>query len=503
MAQPAIRGAVQKLSRASTSVMAAGQRAALTLTSPGQPATAVSPLALRRVHSSPSQQQGSSGRNVVSLSSLLIQDGLEIEELPILVRLLDKSMVPLTNHSFTGELIRPMTEEDANFQVLLQQCASVKDVFKLLEIPSERVTGYSATAALHRMCELQKMNRDWEDLHSFIRTAVMNELNSTVRKDLGKLSNETVLSLVSCYMDMESFGQECQSAINGEIEKRIVEEQFSLPELCLLSNLLHRSDRGDKDLIHSIWVHIGNRYQDIEEGTMGSVLAALPASHKYLLKVLGRQLHKMWWKMRAEQTVECLNGLVRLNCLQVSMMSDFSHWLFLNIHDITEQQLMQFLAAFIHFRFSDSKVTTALERYVSAGQDRLHTDLLGLVMEYCRSRRYFSPLIMDAAASHFVQHGQTYSALQMFTVLRPFGQLSYLPKDSHQFLIQTEQMLSQRFSDFAPAQLAELLCSFAFVEKIPLNFVQKVLTPSFLSRLKGGWLPVICLVGSVKRIFLV
>nr|KAG5705683.1 hypothetical protein BaRGS_026622 [Batillaria attramentaria] len=160
-------------------------------------------------------------------------------------------MVPFSNHSFTGELIRPMTAEDENFQNLLQQCTSVTDVLKLLEIPSERVTGYSASAALQRMAELQRMNKDWDDLPSFIRTAVMNEL------------------------------------------------------------------------------------------------------------------------------------LVRLNSHQVSMMSDCARWLFLNVHDVTDEQLAAIVGAYIHFQVSDVNLMTSLERYVPAKGSKLDTTLLGLVQELC------------------------------------------------------------------------------------------------------------------------
>ncbi|XP_076455547.1 FAST kinase domain-containing protein 3, mitochondrial-like [Babylonia areolata] len=485
MTQPSVR-AVQKLTRASAALALCGQRSAVSGHSPCLLKRVLPPVGCCVKRGSTSGSQGGgAGRNVVSVSSILLQDGLEIQELPILVRLLDKGALPLASHTYPGEHVRPMSAEDQDFHFLLQQCLSVRDVFKLLEIPSERVTGYSASAALQRLCELQKMNADWDDLHSFIRTAVMKELNDTVRKDVGQLSNETLVSLVSCYMNMDSFGQECLSAINGEIEKRMVEEQFSIENLCAVSKLLHISGKGDRDLINSIWVHIANHYQDVDERCMARVLESLPPSHRYVLKVLGRQVQRVWWKMKEEDAVACLNALVQHNSLQVSIMTHFSHWLFLNIHTVSERNLMQFVAAFIHFRFSDAKFITAVERYVGAGGEKLSANLLGLVMEYCRMRRYFSPTILDAAARHFVQHGHSYSALQMFTILRPFGQLNYLPKDSHQFLLQTERMLKQRFDDFHPAHLAELLCSFAFVEKIPLNFVQKVLTPSFLSRVKG------------------
>jgi hypothetical protein len=238
------------------------------------------------------------------MSSILLQDGLEIQELPILVRLLDKGVVPLTNHAFTGEMVKPMTTEDENFQNLLQKCVSVKDVFKLLEIPSELVTGYSASAALCRMCELQKMNADWDNLHSFIRYAVLKELNDTVKRDIALLSNDTLFSLVSCYLNMndkENVSGDSMSCVCGDIEKRMVDGKISIQELCRINSILQGSPKGDKDLLKAIWAHIANRYGDITEDDMPVVLASLPHSHRFLLKALSRQMHRYWWKMTANQ----------------------------------------------------------------------------------------------------------------------------------------------------------------------------------------------------------
>lgn len=424
-------------------------------------------------------------RKIISVSTIFQQDGLDIQELPILIRILDKNTNPLINYSYPGELIRPMTSEDMSFQYMAQECTSVRDVFRLLEIPSEKVTGYSAAAALQRMAELQKMNKDWDDLHSFIRTAVMNELFESVRRDAAQLTNGTLISLVSCYLRAENFSESCKEAISCEIEKRIVEEQLELAELCHLSNLLLSSNQSDQDMLNSIWVYIGNHFADISEENISLVLSSLPASHKYLLKVFGKQFHKFWWKMKSMEVVSYLSSLVKLNVFQVITMTDCARWLFLNIHQVTEDELKKFVAAFVHFQCSDAHLVKALERYIPAKGNSIDTDLLGLALEYCRSRRYFSPTILDAAAEHFCVNREKYSPLQMFTILRPFGQLNYLPKNVFDFLVYSEQMLMKYFNNFDTAQLIELLCSFAFVERIPLNFVQRVLTTSFLRKVKG------------------
>lgn len=487
MSQPSVRAAVHRLSRASRGLITAG--GAYSPSGSNTPKVWHSWEECGR-HYTRSRSFPSQGkRNVLSTSTILSQDGLEIQELPVLVRLLDKNMVPFSNHSYTGEHIRPMTAEDENFQNLLQRCMSVTDVFKLLEIPLEKVTGYSASAALQRMAELQKMNKDWDDLPSFIRTAVMNELYDTVTKDVAQLSNDTLFSLVSCYVDMENFGPACASAVNAEIEKRMVEEKFEINELCGLSDTLQSSDRGDKELINTVWVFIGNHYKDVTEHNISLVLSSLPASHKSLLKVFGKQLHRVWWKMKGREIAACLSSVVQLNSLQMTMMTDCARWLFLSVHEVTDAQLATIVGAYIHFQVSDANLITSLERFVPARGSKVDITLLGLVQEYCRARRYFSPTILESAADHFCQNGDSYSSLQIFTILRPFGQLGYLPKDSGKFLFKVELLLNKHFASFSPQQISELLCSFAFVERIPLNFIQKVLTPSFLGKVKDAEKP--------------
>ena len=78
-----------------------------------------------------------------------------------------------------------------------------------------------------------------------------------------------------------------------------------------------------------------------------------------------------------------------------------------------------------------------------------------------------------------------YNPLQIYTVLRTFGHLNYLPKNNTTFLVKVEEVLDQEFEHLDISHCVEILCSFAFLGKIPTNFVNKVLTPSFLTRLKG------------------
>ncbi|XP_025082664.1 FAST kinase domain-containing protein 3, mitochondrial-like [Pomacea canaliculata] len=244
---------------------------------------------------------------------------------------------------------------------------------------------------------------------------------------------------------------------------------------------------GDQELVDCIWAYINQQVTDISEDDIPIVLSSLPPTHKFLLPLFGKPFHKTWWKLNSTEIVMCLDNLVKLNTLQVSIMRDIGSWLFLNIHEVKEQEVSQCIRAFHHFNFYDGNLMSALERYIPAKNKQLHAELPAVVAEYCRSRRYFSPAILDAIAVHFCAKGENYQSSEVFLALRVFGQLNYLPQDGlPRFLLQAEKMIEKHFDNLDFGQMCELVCSFAFVEKISLSIVQKVFSYTFLSRIKSS-----------------
>ena len=69
----------------------------------------------------------------------------------------------------------------------------MKQVIRLLEVPGEQVTVHSAAFALRRICELKDSTSD--DIDSFIRKAIFNELCETVIREIDRLSSDMVVSM--------------------------------------------------------------------------------------------------------------------------------------------------------------------------------------------------------------------------------------------------------------------------------------------------------------------
>ncbi|XP_064594838.1 FAST kinase domain-containing protein 3, mitochondrial-like isoform X2 [Liolophura sinensis] len=422
-------------------------------------------------------------KKLLSLSSLIRQDGLEIQELPIIVKRASQTFSPFSKILSCADSVKSLTEQDENFKLNLQNCVTVKQVFKLLEVPSDQVTGYSAAFALQRISQLRETSVAWDgdDIDNFIRTAVMNELYDTVIRDISCLSDETLIGLVKCYLSSDNFSKQCVLAINTEIENRLAESKFDLDDLCKISNDLLRHRSTEQDLIEKIWAHVGMRTGDLNENNITSIYRSLPLNQKHLIKILDRHLLRCWWKLTGEDVAHIMPCLVRLKSENRSVLTAFGKWVFMNFHMITDAQLTNVLAGFVKFNFYDANLVKALERYIPAKDVKLDTNLLALVMEYSRSQRFLSPCILDTAAAHFQQNYKDYKPLQAYSILRTFGYLSYAPRN-YQLFMCIEDYLEQKFNQFSIPHITELLCSFSFIGRHPINFAERVFSASFLSR---------------------
>ena len=421
---------------------------------------------------------------ILSLSSILLQDGLDVTELPIFIRKMDLSCFPNENMQFIPA-VKKMTEDEKLFHEQLQMCNSVKEVFKHLEVPSDVITGYTAAFALQKICHLQSNQNIEEDIDSFIQTAVMNELYEIVKKEVTTLSNETLFCLFKNTFQSMNTNVGSNDFLFEEIEKRISDSKFSILELCELGCLA--SFLSQPTLVDTCWIHIGNRYEEINEDNYHLVFRCIPSSQKELLKLVQKQFFSCWWKLKSADIASIVLDMLRLKLNNIKMLQYIGKWTFMNINTVNDSHLTQIVAGFLHFHYTDNNLIKSVERFIPAKIEKIDRNLLALVMEYCRTQRYLSTQIFDMAASDFIKNGHDYTCLQIYSVLRLFGQLNYQPSNTTQLFLKAEEVLLTKLSEFTIPNLVELLCSFAFIQRFPVNFSHLILTPSFLSRIKGNF----------------
>lgn len=441
---------------------------------------------------SPQRLRSSSTPNgnpsVLAHSTLLLQDGLEIQELPLIIRRMSVGEYPFTSIRYSGDEPGKFTEEENFFNEQLKACSNVRHIFKLLEVPGDTVSTNSAAMALQRLCQLQSASGT--NL-SFVRKAIFNELCDTATTDSNVLSNKTMISLARCYLVSNDYSEVYIRRINDEIERRIGDGVFSIPELVSIVKLFSEHPKGSSEVVTNLWMHLGLRYHDIEESNVGDIfqnVQYMSPKHYYLVDILDKRINKFWWKLNKEDVQVILKNHRMLNRYNAGLLKNMAEWFFVNIHEVNDLDLQEFLATYSHFdQYSPTNghFIRTLERYTVARIHHMDRTMVAMVMDYLKKVRYLSPRIMETVAADFIKNGEKYQAHQMFYALRVFGLLGYLPQDSGPFFTKIEEVLLDRFPQFQAYQVVELLTSFAYLQRIPINFVNKVYTTHFLAQLSG------------------
>ncbi|KAG2458456.1 FAKD3 protein, partial [Polypterus senegalus] len=155
------------------------------------------------------------------------------------------------------------------------------------------------------------------------------------------------------------------------------------------------------------------------------------------------------------------------------------------VADFSDDELVQVLGALIHFGQSDSYFTEALERHIPKKVFTMHPEAVSKVMQYCSQRRILSPPIFDTVAESFVYKADTFSTSQIARQIMPFGKLNYLPPNAGELFRKVEGVLRDRFSQFQPRTLLNLLHACTLIERFPVNFLAKVFSPYFLQQVEA------------------
>ena len=167
-----------------------------------------------------------------------------------------------------------------------------------------------------------------------------------------------------------------------------------------------------------------------------------------------------------------------------SIMPVISQWLSKNIHALTENQLLAVVYCYSKIEFVDDTFVSTLERYIKArGCQITEKDLVAAICDYSLEFRIRSKTILEGVCEYFIEHGQTLSTPQLHSITRTFGELDFHPPNGFKYWDLLEHVLEHKFVEFPPKDVINLLLSFIYIERYPLNFVRKLFNPYFMDRL--------------------
>lgn len=464
-------------------------------------------------------------RDDLGHTTIIMQDGLDIQELPAIVRKVkDVGLVCLyssniadtggakdegnicshavnasqENDESSGQV--PHVHNDAETTEIVEgfnRCFTAKEVFLLLEtIPDDEVNPFVAFYALKKIIELENNHqyrnalvKSGEDMsENFTRTAVFNQLINTIT--LGTESHIILDALkVVCREMVGSSSSVYRDKLCDEILIRVTDGKFDVGQVCEIVRVLgssmtaeNRAENADK-----LWVGLVDKEKEITEKNIMEVFRILPfltQSRKMVFGLLERRARYVWWRLPGNAIAEILSILFEVKMFSPRMMAILSSWTNTNIHTVSEDDLLEIVRGFYALDYVDPGITKSLERYVKAKSSKIkNAAMLATIMDYCGRFRLRSEPILKGCERYFIEHGQNLSPLLVKAMFAPFGILNFQPSDSVKFWHVLESILDEKFVQFRPDDAIDVMLTCVYLGKFPLNFVQKVFNPYFLDRL--------------------
>ena len=212
-------------------------------------------------------------------------------------------------------------------------------------------------------------------------------------------------------------------------------------------------------------------------------------SRGIILKLLEERVGDYWQIYKTQDVLEILRVLtvIQMTCGKhdnQSIMPVISQWLSKNIHSLTENQLLAVVYCYSKIGFVDEIFITTLERYIKArGCQIVEKNLVAAICDYCLEFRVRSKNILEGVGEYFIEHAQSLSTPELHSITRIFGELDFHPPNGFKYWDILEHVLEHKFVEFPPKDIINLLLSFIYIERYPLNFVRKIFNPYFMDKL--------------------
>lgn len=458
-------------------------------------------------------------------TTIIMQDGLDIQELPAIVRKVkDLSVVSVRNYlnstnsgdtenegyvcshtpntSKENENSGSVTDVDNDTEATeiiegLNRCFTTKGVFLLLEtIPDEEITPLVAFHALKNIVELENNHqyrnalvRSGEKLQeNFTRTAVFNQLINTITSGSESGIILDTLNIIS----REMFGEKSslyRDKLCDEILIRVTDGKFDVVQVCEIVRMLasFMDAKKSAENVDKLWVGLVDKEKEITEKNVMEVFRILPIlkqSRKMVFSLLERKSHLVWWRLPGSAVAEILSILLEVKLFSPQIMVILSRWTNTNIHAVSEDDLLEIVRGFYALEYADPGITKALERYVKAKSSKVkNAAVLAAIMDYCGRFRLRSEPILKGCERYFIEHGQNLSPVLIKAMFVPFGILNFQPSDSQKFWHVLESILYEKFVQFRHDDAIDVMLTCVYLGKFPLNFVQKIFNPYFIDRL--------------------
>lgn len=439
-------------------------------------------------------------RNRLGSSSIFVQDGIDIEELPVIVKKTNDIHVMIDKKLKIKEDKIPNSKSSQSEEINLENIIklnisnynSPEEIFRYLEmLPSKEVTPSVALTLLERIFDLfsacPDMHKSMQEnpKENFTHSAVISKLCELI---CGSEDCNILLSGLQAVINVDSSINKNNyiQVILQELLLRVTDRKLKLLEVCELIEILKQA--GTEQLsIDKLWSNIIDCSNEVNESNILRIYSILPCfktSQRILLNFLYHRTTDNLTKLTGKQMAQILKIQCNINQKLRKLLTLISYWTNLNIHLLNEDELKDIIYYMGNLDYYDKNLQRAIERFIKAKGTKVHSvELMCIISDYCVHFQWQSKIILDCLMIYFLNNSKNLSTRDIYSLVRIFGVLNYLPCNSYQFFEKVEDILLIKFSSFHPQMLIEILLSCVYLQRYPLNFVRRIFGHLFLNKM--------------------
>ncbi|KAL7639148.1 UNVERIFIED_CONTAM: hypothetical protein RMT77_010682 [Armadillidium vulgare] len=447
----------------------------------------------------------------LSSSSVIMQDGHSILEMPYAVQVINGEFDFANNKNENGEASVGMDlqfnhvpkslfknidfDEECEMSVGFMKCNSINEVYNLLTTcPQDEITPKVALSVMKRIFELEnnlkyrnegfKLSSEDSNL-TFIRSALVKSLVDTICASSDPQVIVDTLQLLGRDSNMGENLDYVQQICN-ECIVLASDGKLTVNQVCDIIKSFHALHDVGKEFAEKAWVGI-NEKQDLNEDEICNIMKVLPlirSSRMYLFNIVERKLPLLFYNLNSAHILRLAYSLVELKLSSSRILHLITRWTNLNIHKLTEGNLRWIVFTCMYHEHVDDNIQRVLGRYLKAKNINIKDySLVFTILEYCQKLRIRDPTILKYGCEYYIKHGKEVPASQSSIIMNCFGNLAYIPDKAYEFFSVLEYQIERNFSQFPPSDILSMFLSCLYIRRLPVNFVNKVFDSYFFDRM--------------------
>lgn len=443
----------------------------------------------------------SNNRNDLGQSTILVQQGADIHELPVIVRRLGQDeFIALCNDklpSMNGENqngSNPAGASDNNDdnnspgQSTRLSLINVEEVIKNVEnclttngilliidsISEEDLTPEICICALNKITRIETLvtlqNVECgAGFQKIVRCLVIDGSNDLLLTVLGGLKS---------YIDLS----QTIETVCEELLKRSLDSKLSIEETC--DAIIKFTDVRRNASAEKFWSSLIDQERSINHLNVRYVYQVLPhikMSRRTLSSILDKKITTLWWQLSIDAVTDILEALKTCQLSSYRTMSSLGRWTNTNIHALSEAALETVVTGFTQLEHSDHQIERALERYVKAKGVKIKSQsLIVALLNHCVKFRLRNHHILNGCSEYFISNADNIEPGYLKKIICPFGYLDYQPLNAIKFWQTLEHFIDKSFSKIPPNDVIDIMLACVYLELYPMNFVKHIFNPYFL-----------------------